>query len=152
MTRFGPPHSNKVTNDLKKRNSCLGILRKTSLLLAMIMAFQPLANAESFEITEENGLVIDNKGDYQPFIRKDKNEEFSSLKINHEIEAQWNQYTIQINNGSLTINGDTVGEVLAPGVKPSDNSGTYLLASISNSSVYLNGNVDLLVSHNEMGI
>lgn len=113
----------------------------------MIMAFQPLANAESFEITEENGLVIDNKGDYQPFTRNDTNEEFSSLKINHEIEAQWNQYTIKINNGSLTINGDTVGEVLAPRVKPSDNAGTYLLASMYNSSVYLNGNVDLLVSH-----
>lgn len=124
------------------------------MLLAMILAFPSLASAESYEITEENCLVIDNKGDHRPFIRVGKSEEFSSLKINHEIEAQWNQYTIQISDGSFTVNGDTVGEVFAPRVKinpetgrPYDDSGTYLLASMDDSSVYLNGNVDLLVSH-----
>lgn len=124
------------------------------MLLAMILAFPSLASAESYEITEENCLVIDNKGDYRPFIRDGKSEEFSSLKINHEIEAQWDQYTIQISHGSFTVKGDTVGEVFAPRVKinpetgrPYDNSGTYLLASMDDSSVYLKGNVDLLVSH-----
>lgn len=124
------------------------------MLLAMILALPSLASAESYEITEENCLVIDNKGDYRPFIRDGKSEEFSSLKINHEIEAQWNQYTIQISHGSFTVKGDTVGEVFAPRVKinpetgrPYDNSGTYLLASMDDSSVYLKGNVDLLVSH-----
>ena len=124
------------------------------MLLAMILAFPSLASAESYEITEENCLVIDNKGDYRPFIRDRKSEEFSSLKINHEIEAQWDQYTIQISHGSFKVNGDTVGEVFAPEVKinpgtgrPYDNSGTYLLASMDGSSVYLMGNVDLLVSH-----
>ena len=124
------------------------------MLLAMILAFPSLASAESYEITEENCLVIDNKGDYRPFIRDGESDEFSSLKINHEIEAQWDQYTIQISHGSFTVKGDTVGEVFAPRVKinpetgrPYDDSGTYLLASMDDSSVYLKGNVDLLVSH-----
>lgn len=153
MIDIAPPR-NKAAVNSEKRSTCLTILRKSSLLLAMILAFPSLASAESYEITEENCLVIDNKGDYRPFIRDGKSEEFSSLKINHEIEAQWNQYTIQISHGSFTVNGDTVGEVFAPRVKinpetgrPYDNSGTYLLASMDGSSVYLNGNVDLLVSH-----
>ena len=153
MIDIAPPR-NKAAVNSEKRSTCLTILRKSSLLLAMILAFPSLASAESYEITEENCLVIDNKGDYRPFIRDGKSEEFSSLKINHEIEAQWNQYTIQISDGSFTVNGDTVGEVFAPRVKinpetgrPWDDSGTYLLASMDDSSVYLNGNVDLLVSH-----
>ena len=153
MIDIAPPR-NKAAVNSEKRSTYLNILRKSSLLLAMILAFPSLASAESYEITEENCLVIDNKGDYRPFIRDGKSEEFSSLKINHEIEAQWNQYTIQISHGSFTVNGDIVGEVFAPRVKinpetgrPWDDSGTYLLASMYDSSVYLNGNVDLLVSH-----
>lgn len=111
--------------------------------------------AQSFEYINDSPESIQSK----PIIEAKDNKEISydsiTLKFNPYIA--WNSYVMTVNNGSLTVNGDTIIEVNAmmkeDQTNPGENEGIYVLYAGGNQAkADLSSNVDIVLKQDDPNI
>lgn len=164
MCRFAPPVEDKHQKRLNVKRVAFAV---SSAFIGSLFCVSNLAFAEALNL-------IDTDGDWRQgtegsdqthgkdrvlFSLKDnKTASYSSLHIDHYAPITNSQFTLDVENGAtLNINGDTVGRSYADDnsyIKASWGHGTYLIYAIGNSrnketksTINLNGNVDLTVTH-----
>lgn len=122
--------------------------------------FTPIAFSNSLNLADTDGDWRDGSVDSDITHGKDRvlyslgtgaTEEFDGLTIDYYAPITNSQFTVNITGGShLIINGDTVGQSYSDDysyIKESWDRGTYLIYSRNGSTIDLNGNVDLTVTH-----
>lgn len=112
---------------------------------------------DGYSVSEDNVLTLSGGSSYNGiaysllYASNNESLEYNGLRFNTNPVISWNQYSFQIsNNSSLTINGDTQGIVdasLPANGQIGNDAGTYAIYAGRNSSIHLNGNVDMRVEH-----
>lgn len=109
--------------------------------------------AQSFEYINDSPESIES----QPIINVQSNEEktYDSITLKFNPYIAWNSYVMTVNNGSLTVNGDTIIEVNAmmkeDQTNPEENEGIYVLYADGDqaSQIDLNGNVNIVLKQED---
>lgn len=160
MIDITPPHFFK----LKEKRHAKFAFKKASLLVASTFAFSLMCLSNSTYAEALNLIDID--GDWRDATEwpdsqhgKDrtlhevdgKTESYDSLFIRHYAPITNSQFTIKVlNSAQLSISGSTSGESYSDDNSYIANSygyGTYLIYATGNSSVALDGDVDLTIRH-----